>query len=72
MGRVSPSKKPINSPTNASYSSWVTEPTQGAEHLSMWNSRHGRPSSSCRRILASEQVRIGNDRKSKSSVSRMA
>ena len=46
MGLVSPSKKPINSPTNASYSSWVTAPTQGPEQRSMWNSRHGRPSSS--------------------------
>ena len=51
---------------------WSTSPTHGPEHFSMWNSRHGRPSRWCWPNLLSEQVRIGNVRSSRSSVSRMA
>ena len=50
----------------------VTSPTQGPEQRSMWKSRHGRPSRSCRANLVFVQVRTGNDRTSMSSMSRSA
>jgi hypothetical protein len=42
-GPVSPPRKEMRSATSRSYSSWVTSPTHGPEHRSMWKSRHGRP-----------------------------
>ena len=44
----------------------------GAEHLSMYPSRQGRSICLCRLKTPAEQVRAGNTRVSRSSVSRMA
>lgn len=50
----------------------VTRPTQGAEHLSMYPSRQGRPICPARLKTPAEQVRTGKTRSSRSTVSRMA
>ncbi len=50
----------------------VTLPTQGAEHLSMYPSRQGRPTCPARLKTPALQVRAGKTRSSRSSVSRIA
>ncbi len=49
-----------------------TLPTQGAEHLSMYPSRQGRPTWPARLKTPVEHVRTGKTRSSRSTVSRMA
>ena len=69
---VLPDMKSQKSSAIARCSSGVTRPTQGAEHLPMSPSRQGRPIRAERRNTPGEQVRTGNTRSSRSTVSRIA
>ena len=67
-----PAMKSQNCSASARCSSGLTRPTQGAEHLSMYPSRQGRPDCFALRNTPAEQVRTGNTRSIRSTVSRMA
>ena len=69
---VSPAMKSQKSWASCWWSSGEIRPTHGAEHLSMYPSRHGRPCWWARLNTPAEQVRTGNTRSSRSTVSRMA
>ena len=64
--------KAQKSSTIARWSSGLIEPTHGAEHLSMYPRRQGRPEVCARWKTPRLQVRMGNTRSSWSTVSRIA
>ena len=57
---------------SARCSSGEIRPTHGAEHLPMYPNRHGRSWAWARLNTPAEQVRTGNTRSMRSTVSRMA
>ena len=69
---VSPAMKAQKSSASTWWSSGLIRPTQGAEHFSMYPSRHGRPCRPARLNTPAEQVRTGKTRSSRSTVSRIA
>ena len=69
---VLPARKSQKSSTILRWAAASTFPTHGAEHLSMYPSRHGRSIWLCRLKTPPEHVRAGNTRVSRSNVSRIA
>ncbi|SKU97431.1 Uncharacterised protein [Mycobacteroides abscessus subsp. abscessus] len=69
---VLPDRKSQKSRTISRCSWALTRPMQGAEHFSIYPSRQGRSICLWRLNTPFEQVRAGNTRVSRSSVSRMA